>query len=75
MTKFCKDCKWSTNLGDTPRHPASKWACGNEKVGSRIDVVDGERIYQDCHGARSHYNITGDNNSCGPEGKLWEAKS
>jgi hypothetical protein len=59
--KFCKDCQWSKNLG-------VRWACGAPTVGSTIDVVDGERIYIDCHVARSKEAL------CGPRGLYWEER-
>jgi len=70
VTKFCRDCKWATDLGSTPGHPAAKWACGNEQVGSHIDVVDGRRIYVDCHTARR----AGASSVCRPEGIHWEER-
>ncbi len=68
--KTCKDCRWSSDIGGSVRHPAVLWVCSNEQVGSKIDVVDGERIYVDCHVARKK----GQDQQCGPDGRLWEAK-
>jgi hypothetical protein len=72
--KFCKDCKWVTDLGGTVRHPDPQLACGNERVGSLIDIVDGRRIYIDCHVARGVKSTGGTRSDlvCGKEGLLWE---
>ena len=68
--KLCSECKWSEDLGGTVVHPRSIWVCGNEQVGSHIDVVDGKRVYVKCHEARS----ASPDSQCGIDGKLWEAR-
>ncbi len=70
--RLCTECKWSTDLGDTVRHPAHLWACGNDEVGSYLDVVDGKRVYKQCsmaRGTKEDYDLP-----CGHVGKLWEKR-
>lgn len=67
--KFCTECKWSSNEGGySLARPRALWACRNELVGSKIDVVDGKRLLVDCHVAR------GGSGQCLPHGRFWEAK-
>ncbi len=74
--KLCSECKWSKNLVLSIYH--DNWACSNERVGSRIDVVDGQRLYVKCSVAREQYADDGGpaiDKPCGYEGRLWELKS
>lgn len=66
--KLCKDCKWSSDEGGTVMHPSSLWGCSNDKCGSKIDVVAGQRLLIKCSHARS------DGGACGREGKYWEER-
>ena len=67
--KFCKDCKWASDIGSSVRHPSELWGCKNEKTGARIDPVDGEQIYRKCGVERSEID-----GYCGPEAKLHEPR-
>ncbi len=58
--KVCKDCKWSKfNYS---------WVCLNPKIKQQINIVTGALIPNYCEAERHIPE------SCGIEGKLWEAK-
>lgn len=69
MDRFCTNCVFSSDEGNTVGHRSALWACRNVEVGSVIDFVDGKRLLVDCHKARSA------DGKCGQYGRYWEARA
>lgn len=60
--RLCTECAHYHYLGYVNR----PHGCGLDACGSRIDPVDGKRLYKFCEAARR------EDGACGPSGKLWE---
>lgn len=63
--KYCKDCRWCNRAG------FQGWVCNHPKIEEREDPVEGITTGHiiTCRDERTDLDGT-----CGPEGKLWEAK-
>lgn len=71
MNKFCKDCKYFKRPSFLFMEGSGEARCMHpSSTQTDIDIVIGKitKSYRRCHYARMI------NESCGPEGKLWEPK-